>query len=368
MIPFNKVGSVSFNNLPYYFSLLFIFTCFFISVFTFFIIPDKTANANTMNLNIQSMKPGFSVQILTVPDFENKSFNSYFFGLENPIEQYPINQYSFTQDSINFTLYNKFDKVFEKKSLHLSKFYNKIHNNALNNVHLIKDKISNDYIINQNFLFGTDLYGRDLFSRVLLGTRVSLSIGLMAVLISTLIGIFFGSIGGYFGGIADKIIIYIINVFWSIPTLLLVIAISLSLGKGFWQVYIAIGFSVWVDVARLVRGKVISEKNKDYISASKILGFDNIYIIIYHILPNIIGPILIIAAANFASSILLESGLSFLGIGTQPPLPSWGYMIKENYQYIILGNAYLALIPAICLVFLVSSFMFLSNYYSDKKI
>ena len=117
-----------------------------------------------------------------------------------------------------------------------------------------------------------------------------------------------------------------------------------------------------------MRGKVISEKNKDYISASRILGFNNLHIIFYHIIPNILGPLSIIAAANFASSILLESGLSFLGIGTQPPLPSWGYMIKENYQYIILGNAYLALIPAIFLVFLVSSFMFLSNYYSDKKI
>ena len=218
------------------------------------------------------------------------------------------------------------------------------------------------------YIFGTDTLGRDLFSRVLLGTRVSLSIGIMAVLISTFIGLFFGSLGGYYGGLIDKIVVYIINVFWSIPTLLLVIAISLSLGKGFWQVYIAIGFSVWVDVARLVRGKVISEKNKDYISASKILGFNNFRIIVSHILPNITGPILIIAAANFASSILLESGLSFLGIGTQPPLPSWGYMIKENYQYIILGNAYLALTPAICLVLLVSSFMFISNYHSEKKL
>ena len=189
----------------------------------------------------------------------------------------------------------------------------------------------------------------------------------MAVIISTLIGLFFGSIGGYFGGVSDKIIMYILNVFWSIPTLLLVIAISLSLGKGFWQVYVAIGFSVWVDVARLVRGQIISEKENDYVLASKILGFNNFKIILNQILPNIKGPILIIAAANFASSILLESGLSFLGIGTQPPIPSWGYMIKENYQYIVLGNAYLALIPALFLVLLVSSFLFLSNYYSNRN-
>ncbi len=365
MIPFKKLGFKSLNNIPYYLSLLFIFSCLFISIFSFFIIPDKTVNANSMNLNIQSMKPGFSVKILSIPSFEKRNLKSYFFGLEKPIEQYAINDYHFSNDSIIFSIYNKFIDFTEINSLPLSVFKN---NNVHNNVQNIQKIISEEYINDIIFLFGTDLYGRDLFSRVLLGTRVSLSIGIMAVLISTFIGLLLGSIGGYFGGIIDKIIVYIINVFWSIPTLLLVIAISLSLGKGFWQVYIAIGFSVWVDVARLVRGKVISEKNKDYISASKILGFNNIYIIIYHILPNIIGPILIISAANFASSILLESGLSFLGIGTQPPLPSWGYMIKENYQYIILGNAYLALIPALCLVSLVSSFMFLSNYYSDKKL
>ena len=174
----------------------------------------------------------------------------------------------------------------------------------------------------------------------MLGTRVSLSIGLMAVLISTVLGVFFGVLGGYFGGFLDKVVVWIINVFWSIPTLLLVIAISISLGKGFWQVYIAIGCSIWVEVARIVRGKIMSEKAKDYIVAVKVLGLSNLRIIIYHILPNIIGPILIIAATNFASSILLESGLSFLGIGTQPPMPSWGYMIKENYQYILLAVSY----------------------------
>jgi len=109
----------------------------------------------------------------------------------------------------------------------------------------------------------------------------------------------------------------------------------------------------------------MSEKAKDYIVAVKVLGLSNLRIIIYHILPNIIGPILIIAATNFASSILLESGLSFLGIGTQPPMPSWGYMIKENYQYILLGNAYLALNPGIFLMLLVTSFMYISNYYSE---
>lgn len=326
-------------------------------------MSDKTKNANTMNLNIQSLKPGFKVQTLYLPSKKNKKLSEYLFGTDYSIEQYAMRNYHFSSDSIHFTLYSKYENYNEKLSISLDRFKN----NIQNDVQDIESYILDNFIEEKIFYFGTDLYGRDLFSRVILGTRVSFSIGLMAVLISTILGLFFGCLGGYFGGTIDRIVVYIINVFWSIPTLLLVIAISLSLGKGFWQVYIAIGFSVWVDVARLVRGKVISEIQKDYIVASKILGFNNFRIIISHIIPNILGPLLIIASANFASSILLESGLSFLGIGTQPPVPSWGYMIKENYQYIILGNAYLALIPAFFLVLLVSSFMFLSNHYSERK-
>ena len=282
------------------------------------------------------------------------NFFDFFIGSEKIYNEYPISDLNTVGDKLNLKLLSNDDESVEKL-IDLNVFKSSDLNYIVDN-----------YVEERIFLFGTDIYGRDLFSRVMLGTRVSLSIGLMAVLISTVIGVFFGVLGGYFGGYLDKVVVWIINVFWSIPTLLLVIAISISLGKGFWQVYIAIGCSIWVEVARIVRGKIMSEKAKDYIVAVKVLGLSNLRIIVYHILPNIIGPILIIAATNFASSILLESGLSFLGIGTQPPMPSWGYMIKENYQYILLGNAYLALIPGIFLMFLVTSFMYISNYYSEK--
>ena len=181
---------------------------------------------------------------------------------------------------------------------------------------------------------------------------------------------FIGLLSGVYGGLTVKILMMIINIFWSIPTLLLVIAFYLALGKGFWQVYVAVGLTMWVEVARVVRGQVISEKNKDYIIATKVLGFSHFRVFFNHLLPNIIGPILIISAANFASAILIESGLSFLGIGTQPPVPSWGSMIKDNYQYIILGKAYLAVIPGIAIMLLVTSFMFLGNnleeYFKSK--
>jgi peptide/nickel transport system permease protein len=307
-----------------------------------------------MNLNIQSKKPGFEVKILKVPTNLNQDkFSDLFFGSEKKYDEYAIDSVSNVGNKLVVDIYSDDDNQIIR-NFDFDRFDE-------NNFEIIKSK----YVSSKKFLFGTDIYGRDVFSRVLLGTRVSLSIGLMAVIISTIIGLFFGVLGGYYGGKIDSFVVWLINVFWSIPTLLLVIAISLAIGKGFWQIYIAIGCSIWVEVARLVRGKIKSEKEKDYITAVKVLGISDFRIVLKHILPNIIGPILIISATNFASSILLESGLSFLGIGTQPPMPSWGYMIKENYQYILLGNAYLALIPGFFLMILVTSFIYISNYYSE---
>ena len=158
---------------------------------------------------------------------------------------------------------------------------------------------------------------------------------------------------------------WLINVTWSIPTLLLVIAITLALGKGFWQVFIAVGLTMWVEVARLVRGQVKTLKERKFITAAKVMGFSDFRIIMFHILPNIISPIIVISAANFAASILIESGLSFLGLGAQPPMISWGLMIKDHYNYIILGEPFLAIIPGIFIMLLVTSFMLLGNSLRD---
>jgi peptide/nickel transport system permease protein len=158
---------------------------------------------------------------------------------------------------------------------------------------------------------------------------------------------------------------WVINVTWSIPTLLLVIAITLALGKGFWQVFIAVGLTMWVEVARIVRGQVMSVKQMQYVNAAKALGFNNFRIITKHILPNSMAPVIIISAANFAAAILIESGLSFLGIGAQPPMPSWGGIIKDHYSYIILGKPYLAIIPGLAIMSLVTAFMLIGNALRD---
>ena len=159
---------------------------------------------------------------------------------------------------------------------------------------------------------------------------------------------------------------WFVHVVWSVPTLLMVIAISLALGKGFWQVFIAVGLSMWVEVARVVRGQVMSVKQKEYIQAAKVLGFGDLRIMFRHILPNVMGPIIVISAANFASAILIEAGLSFLGIGAQAPMPSWGAMIKNHYAYIILDKAYLALAPGLAIMFLVFALMLVGNMLREK--
>ena len=152
---------------------------------------------------------------------------------------------------------------------------------------------------------------------------------------------------------------------WSIPSLLLVIANTFALGKGFWQVFIAVGLTMWVDVARIVRGQIFSIREKEYVEAAKALGFSNFRIIFRHILPNVLGPVIVISAANFSSAILLEAGLSFLGIGVQPPMPSWGTMIKEHYAYIILDSAHLAIFPGVAIMLLVLAFMMIGNALRD---
>ncbi|MFV0248597.1 MAG: ABC transporter permease [Tenacibaculum sp.] len=330
-------------------SLSYIFLCGFVAVFCYFLAPDNSSNANQMKLEIHSKAPGFRVKMLEIPSSAGNNTSSFFkqliYGKENKPVQIPIKSYNVKGNKLEIISYA--DGLV--KAYPLSIFKN-------NPRAYIKDK---------TFWLGTDKYGRDLLSRLLIGTRISFFIGFIAVSISLIIGLPIGAIAGYFGGKTDTFIMWLINITWSIPTLLLVIALSLALGKGLWQVFTAVGLSMWVEVARVVRGQLITAKQQQYVEAAKALGFSNFRIIFKHILPNIYTPLLVISAANFAAAILIESGLSFLGIGAQPPSPSWGVIIKNHYNYIVLGKPFLALIPGLAIMSLVMAFMLLGNTLRD---
>lgn len=225
--------------------------------------------------------------------------------------------------------------------------------------------LAHEEIIERTYYLGTDKYGRDVLSRLMAGASVSLSVGAIAVFISVLIGLSLGLIAGYYRGFVDAIIMWFTNVVWAVPTLLLVMAITFAFGTGFWKVFLAVGLTMWVEVARIARGQVLSIREKEYIEAARALGYSDLRIMFIHILPNIWSPIIVISAANFASAILIEAGLSFLGLGAQIPVPSWGNMIREHYSFITTDLAYLAIVPGVMIMLLVLSFMLVGNGLRD---
>lgn len=362
-----------------------------VALLGYLITPDSTPFANEQVLPINYKAPGFEIDMLKIRKNREVPSTGFFtqmlHGAPNPYQLVPVNEYRIEDDSLYVETFAGAADRSKPERYHLAYvafaidetnpgigregetiYYNNLEGQQ-QSIALadLKKQVREKHFVAHSYHLGTDKYGRDILSQLMIGTRVSLMVGLMAMVISVVLGVVLGALAGYFGGWVNDIIMYLVNVLWAIPTVLLVFAIAIAFeDRGLWQVFFAIGVTMWVEVARIVRGQVMSVREMQYVEAARSLGFTQSRTIFKHILPNITGPIIVQSAANFATAILIEAGLSYLGLGAKTEVPTWGRMLSDNYGYIISGNnSFLALSPGIAIMLLVLAFNLLGNGLRD---
>ncbi|MEH0155476.1 ABC transporter permease [Limibacter armeniacum] len=389
------------------FGLVMIVFALVIASLGYLIMPDDTPYANDGMLEIARQPPGFKVKVLKLKkDFDVPRaglFEKMFFGQENPYELVPLAEEPIVEgDSVFYVVYPGIEKENARtterltlsypivrcvKSIYVGKSEKLGRNIPVNFVtsedryifldpdesvrSVLKEDLYEEFweqnIEEKVYYLGTDKIGRDVMSRLMYGARISLMIGFLAVLISLLTGLFLGSVAGFFGGIVDSVIMWLMTVVWSLPTIMLVVAIRLVLqSDDIWVTFLAVGLTMWVEIARIVRGQITSIKQKQYVEAARALGFSKRRIIFNHILPNIVGSLIVVSASNFATAILVEAGLSFLGLGGPLSMPSWGVMIKEGLSELTpSGQWHLIILPCVCISLMVLAFNLLGNGLRD---
>jgi peptide/nickel transport system permease protein len=412
--PFYYVKKRFFRNKPAVFGMYYIAFCTILALLGYLIMPDDTPNANDSALQIKSQPPVFKCTMLRKRRNQEIENVNFFFKIFNgqptaydilPITEYRIDE---TNMDVFVRVYGDASKeeehsmvdavlpLYVGNSKKLGAETGEINNEDGNfviqgntitylDINENPQKISKEELIKQfkedcirsrTYWLGTDASGRDMLSRLLFGARIALGIGFVSVLISMLVGLTLGSVAGFFGGWVDAFMMWIMTVVWSIPSIMLVIAIrfaanaiSHSFGvplDGITIAFIAVGLTTWVEIARVVRGQIIGIREKQFVEAAQALGIKDNRIIINHILPNILGPLIVVLASNFASAILTEAGLSFLGLGVQPPMPSWGTMINEGFTVITSPNSFhLWFYPSLSISLLVLAFNLFGNGLRD---
>ncbi|MEZ5014175.1 MAG: ABC transporter permease [Chitinophagales bacterium] len=365
------------NNAALFGTVTILYACI-LSLCAHWIAPDKTPYANEQINEIAFKKPGFTVDLIKIPLGRSVQHTPFLqqgiSGAENNYRLMPVSWVKVQDDTVVLKRYLGEDMEGMEMRMPLSDF-----ERIQDNIHSEKS-FRAQCVLHRTFYLGTDDLGRDYLSRILLGVRVSLSVGIVAVCIALLIGIPVGAIAGFYKrspprfkwrkkGTAKKVpvddmVMWGINVIWTIPTLLLVFPIVFAFGQQFYTIFIAVGLTMWVDIARIVRGQVMQVREMEYVTAAKAFGFSDMRTIFRHILPNITGPVIVITAANFAYAILTEAGLSFLGIGVQPPAPGWGLMISK-YKDNLITDPYLPLLPGFAITLLVLSFFLVGNGLRD---